>query len=127
DLGADPSPQPPALLPAGRGLRRRDPAANSRKLQRQAVLAVVVHDAALLTSLADGQLCRTFGTLGLLHDLLSQLAIAKLSATSSESLGDVGGLYLVAGRLSYRHRAGAGKPEGLGIEFEQSWGLGRAI
>ncbi|MGA8621828.1 MAG: hypothetical protein WB660_25295 [Candidatus Sulfotelmatobacter sp.] len=46
-------------------------------LLRQAILVVVVYDVSLLTSCADGQLRRALGTLGLLHDLLSQLAVAS--------------------------------------------------
>ena len=86
-----------------------------------------MNDALLLASFADGQLRRAFGTLGLLDDLLSQLAIAELTAASAERLSNVAGLYLVAECWGDRHRAVAGKPETLRIKFQQSWWLGRTV
>src|SRR5207244_6590788 len=75
----------------------------------------------------DSQLRSTFGALGLLHDFVSQLAVAEPSATSAESLANIRWVYLVTKCLSDRHRAGTGKPEALGIKFQQPWWLGRTI
>jgi hypothetical protein len=83
-----------------------------RRLERQTILAIVVNDGALFTGFADGQLRRTLGTLGLLHDLVAQLTIAEPSASSAESLSNMGWIRLVAepaGRVG--HRADSGKPE----------------
>jgi len=103
DLGADPSPQPRALPPQGRVCGGATRPQSLGRLERQVILTVVVDDVALLTSLANGQLCRAFGALGLLHDLLSQLTVAKLSTTSTESLRDVCGFNFIAGRLDHRY------------------------
>ena len=87
----DPSPAS-APLPAGQGLRQARPGAKSRRdlpSQRQAVLAVVLHEGALPASLRDSQLSGAFGTLGLLHDLLAKLVIAGLLAETGQRLSHV--------------------------------------
>ena len=73
----DPSPQPRAPLPAGQGLRRRDPDAKPQDSQRQTVLPVGLHDQALLASLGNGQLRGALGTSGETHDLLAELVVAS--------------------------------------------------
>ena len=55
-------------------------------LQRQAVLAVCLHDDTPLAGFADGQLSGAFGTLGGVYDLVAQLVIARLVAHIPASL-----------------------------------------
>src|SRR5271165_401453 len=66
------------------------------ELERQAVLAVLLHQGALPAGFGDGQLGGAFGTLGLLHDLLAKLVIASLLAESGQSLGHVLRFHLFA-------------------------------
>lgn len=56
--------------PGGQSLR---PAA----LQRQAVLAVNLHDPTRAAGLADGHLRGPFGTFGEIHDLAAQLGVTR--------------------------------------------------
>jgi len=87
-----------------------------------------VNDGALFTSFADGQLRRALGTLGLLHDLLPQLTIAEPSASSAESLSNLGWIRFVAAPPGgVGHRADSGKPETLRIELQRSRRLGRTV
>ena len=92
--------------------------AKSESLKRETVLAIIVNHAAIFTSLADGLLCRAFGTVGLLHDFFSQLVIAKLPATMVESLSHIAGIYLMAALWGDRYRAVARKPETLRVKFQ---------
>ena len=102
--------------PEGRGFAAA--AAKLESLKRKTVLAIVVNHPAIFTSLADGLLCGAFGTVGLLHDLFSQLVIAKLPATMVESLSHIAGIYLMAALWGDRYRAVARKPETLRVKFQ---------
>jgi len=127
DLGADRRPHLGPYFPQGRVCGGATQPQSRRTLERQAILAIVVNDGALLTSLVDGQLRCTFGTLRLLHDLVAQLAITKRCTMSAEDLSHIGWIHLVAQPGCDGPRAGAGKPETLGIEFQQSWWLGWTV
>ncbi len=94
---------------------------------RQTVLAVVRDDPSFLASLGNGQLGRTFGTLGLLDELLSELAVAKLSSSSGQSLSDVRLVDLVPGRSGRGSWAGGVEPERVRIEVHPSRGLRRRV
>ena len=59
------------------------------RLPWQVVVAVTLHDPALLASLRDRQLRGAFGTLGEGHDLLAELVVACFSCESRQRLGDV--------------------------------------
>ncbi len=70
----------------------RDPARTivPRKLKRQAVLTVRLHDPTLSAGLGDSQLSGALGTFGGRHDLVAQLVVARLVADVRENLCNVG-------------------------------------
>src|SRR5438093_1356519 len=89
-------------------------------LQRQAVLAVRLHDETLLAGFADGQLSRAFGPLGGVHDLVAQLVIPRLVAHVRQSLCDIRLLDLAPWRRGGGRRTGGGEPQSPGIELQQA-------
>src|ERR1700733_12311365 len=130
DLGSDRRPSLGPCSPQGRvcGGATQPQIRRTLELERQTILAIVVNDGALFTSFADSQLRRTLGTLSLLHDLVAQLTVAEPSASSAESLSNMGWIRLVAGPPgSDGHRADTGKPETLRIELQRSRRLGRTV
>src|SRR5712692_3925861 len=78
------------------------PQAAQRKLQRQAVLTVVLHDPTLPAGFGDGQLSGALGTFGGRHDLVAQRVVARLVAHVRQNLCNVSLIDLAP----WRHRGG---------------------
>ena len=97
-----------------RGQPRNEP------LRGRAVVAIGLHDPALLAGLGNRQLRGAFGALGERHDLLAELVVARFTAQFRQSLGDIG-LFDLAPRGSCCQRlAGGREPQRVRIEFEQA-------
>ena len=113
--------QPRAPTPRGAGFAPARPGAKSRASKRQSILTVGLHDRALPASLGDGQLRGAPGTIGLIHDLLTELVVTSLLAQTGEGLGHVLRFHLLArgGSLGGR-QPGGGKAQRVRVELQQS-------
>ncbi|MCU1262233.1 MAG: hypothetical protein JWO80_5118 [Bryobacterales bacterium] len=90
-------------------------------LPRQTVVAIGLHDRALLAGCRDGHQRGALGTLGERHDLLAKLVIAGLRAQASQRLSYIGRLDLAPVCRHYsRRRPGSGEPQSGGIQLEQA-------
>jgi hypothetical protein len=95
-------------------------------LPRQAVVAIGLHDRALLAGCRDGHLCGALGTFGERHDLLAELGITGLRSQVIQRLSYIVRLDLASVYWHWRRRRpGSREPQAGGIELEQArrlWG-----
>src|ERR1051325_8056996 len=70
--------------------------ASKPPLSRQTVLALSLHDQALLAGCGDGRLCGALRTLCECHDLLAKLVVTGLCSQLGQCLPNIGRLYLPA-------------------------------
>src|SRR5207249_12151830 len=96
------------------GFTAARPAAK-RRLERQAVLAVVLNDRPLLARALDGELRCPARTLRLRHDLLAKFVKAG-GAGRRQSTFDIGSFDLASGTRGSRFGSGCFKPERVGVE-----------
>ena len=99
------------------------------QLVRQMVVAIGVHDRALLAGCRDGSLSGALGASGESHDLLAKLGIASLRSQFGHRLTHIGRFDFMPvdwAQGAARRRAGRREPQGGGIELEQAlWWRGR--
>src|SRR6266568_1835227 len=114
---SDPRLSPRACMSCRQLSLRRDPQRTGS--QGQTVLPVVLHDRTFLTGALNGELSGTARTMGLIHQLLTQL-IEPCGTGSGQGTLNVNGSDLMS-RMGGRRGRGAGlEPERFRIECERT-------
>src|SRR5271165_7000532 len=91
-------------------------------------MAVNLNNRTLAACFSDRQLGGTFGTLGLLHDLLAELVVASLPSQTRQRLSHVLPVdFLARDRCPGGRRPSGGKAQRLRIKLQQARLRGRGV